>query len=134
MEKVKDDNRQIVDERVDLLFRDLKRLNEDLKKPSLPGPEELPTRQKQIDLPNINNTAILESARALCPFLKASWNPTVQYGFPNEENFCYKGKKPGPVSLEHQEQVCYSKQYARCQVAAPTPVRRRLLALLQNFF
>ena len=134
MDKSQEVNQLIVDERVNILFHDLKRLREDLEKPSLPDPEEIRSGRKQIDLPNFSNPPVLHSAETICPFLKASWNQTVQYGFPNEENYCYKGKKPGPVPLDHQERVCYTKQFARCPVAAPARVKHRLLALLQNFF
>ncbi len=134
MDKIQEVKRLIVDERVNLLFRDLKRLREDLEKPSLPGLEEIHSGRKPIDLPNISGSSALHSAETICPFLKASWNPTVQYGFPNEENFCYKGKKPGPVPLDHQERVCYTKQFSKCPVAQPSRVKHRLLALLQNFF
>lgn len=133
MESIQETGEQISGERVQALFQELKRLRDELEMMPAAGEGSAPGG-RQIDLPNVNSANVFFTAEAVCPFLKAGWNSTVQYGFPNDQNSCYRGKKPKPVTLEHQEQFCYTKLHRKCPLAAPVPIRRRLLALLENFF
>jgi hypothetical protein len=122
------------DERVKDLFSILKQLNDALGAPPPSGMGGGLSGVRQFDLPELEVDAVRKSSDPICPFIKATWNATVQYGFPNENNACYKTKKPSLVELEHQERVCYSKQFTRCPVVAPARPKRGLAAVLQHLF
>jgi hypothetical protein len=68
---------------------------------------------------------------SVCPFLKAYWDETIRFGYPNKLNYCHKAQTPQPVSMAFQERVCLSAQDRLCPIYAqstwpgelPWPIR-----------
>ncbi len=57
-----------------------------------------------------------KTAGGVCPFLKTSWDATIRYGYPHQENACYRLKKARPVSLTDQDAFCLGKQHRHCPI------------------
>jgi len=59
---------------------------------------------------------------SVCPFLKTAWDKNIWYGYPNEENNCYKLEKAQSVPLTDQEQICFTSQFCECPIYTARPV------------
>jgi hypothetical protein len=55
----------------------------------------------------------LESA---CPFLRTSWDPLIRYGYPFQDNLCYRRQKPQIISLINQEHICLKRHHNKCPI------------------
>ncbi len=117
-------------DRTQHLFANLKDQLDSSDKLSLPDPP------KSASIPPLMAVTASTAAdeRDVCPFLKTDWDDTIWYGFPNEENHCYKHKKPLPVSPQYQEQLCLSSQFNRCAIFQQAREESKLPRVIRRLF
>jgi hypothetical protein len=122
-----------IDERIDSLFAELRRLIEPVN-----GHPSSIMDFPQDGVHKRDRSCSLEKrgGEPVCPFLKTSWDDTIRYGFPHENNLCYKAFKAQSVSMADQEKVCLNRRYTKCQIFLTETQKRQnknLLSPLLNF-
>jgi hypothetical protein len=101
-----------IDDRLKLLFSELGCHIEPLDGlPLTVNPkDDLNTKKALNSFPDKKET------ESICPFLKTAWDDTIRYGYPHQDNLCYKSKKAQSISLSDQKEVCLSRHFGKCLV------------------
>jgi hypothetical protein len=100
------------DDRLKSLFSELQGQSQSLDQKPVPVEPEKDSCENKNNLYTSNAKVKI----SICPCLKAAWDTSIRYGYPDEQNYCFKPKKARPVSLIHQEQVCITAQFYECPI------------------
>jgi hypothetical protein len=52
----------------------------------------------------------------VCPELGLKDDRETITAFPSTDNYCYQGKKPAGIELDHQEKFCLTMGYPQCPI------------------
>lgn len=75
----------------------------------------------------------IEPKVSVCPYLGLNSDPQTALSFASKENFCYHGKAPKEIHLDHQEEFCLNGNFYACQEyisdpGAPLPEQKIILS------